>query len=95
MLAVVLGITFGAVAGFLENALLFRAMDHARRAGKEPVRMLGGIFFARYVLDILLLILFWVLTRSTYALIAAALSLTVAVKISLFIVYTRKGGRFD
>ncbi|BDG61770.1 hypothetical protein caldi_28600 [Caldinitratiruptor microaerophilus] len=95
MLGVVLGITFGAAAGFLENALLFRAMDRVRRAGKEPVRILGGMFFARYVFDILLLVLFWVLTRSASGLIAAALSLTVAVKISLFIVYTRKGGRFD
>lgn len=95
MLAVVLGITFGALAGLAENYVLFRVLEGALRAGKEPARLMGGLFFIRYLLDVVLLLLFWAVTRSAYGVIAAALSLTVAIKISLFIVYRRKGGRFD
>lgn len=94
MLVVVLGVTYGAFIGWLGNHVLFRVMDHRREAGQEPLRGIGGVFFLRYVVDLLALVLFWFLTHDRYGLIAAALSITVAVKISLFIVYQRKGGRF-
>lgn len=93
MPTVVLGITYGGLIGVLGNAILFRVMEERRRAGHEPIKGIGGVFFLRYILDAVSLILFWFLTHDRYGLIAAALSITVAVKISLFIVYRRKGGR--
>jgi len=49
----------------------------------------------RYVLDAVVLVLFYLVVPDVYALIAAALSITIAVKVSLLHVYVRKGGRFE
>ncbi|MFB5084215.1 hypothetical protein H9Q17_08725, partial [Symbiobacterium thermophilum] len=48
-----------------------------------------------YLLDAAALVLFYLIVRSGYALMAAALSITVAVKASLLYVYARKGGKFE
>lgn len=92
---IIIGIVYGAIAGFVGNMLLFRKMENNRRDGVEPLRGIGGIFFMRYLIDGLALVLLYLVMKSAPALVAAALSVTVAVKISLFVVYTRKGGRFD
>ena len=47
------------------------------------------------VLGAIGLVILYLVMKSAAALVAAALSITVAVKISLFVVYMRKGGRFD
>ncbi len=94
MLVVVLGITYGSLIGCLCNYMLFQALDERKRLGQEPLEGIGKIFFLRYAIDFMALILFWLLTRSAYGLIAVGLSITVAVKISLLIVYRRKGGKF-
>ncbi|MFO7273699.1 MAG: hypothetical protein DIU55_002375 [Bacillota bacterium] len=92
---VVAGILFGCTWGCLTNLLLFRKMANNRAAGVETLRGIGFVFFVRYLLDAAALVLFYVIVRSGYALTAAALSLTVAVKASLFHVYARKGGKLE
>lgn len=94
MLLVVLGITYGSFIGWFGNFILFHTMEERRKAGQEPLKGIGAIFFLRYVVDLISLILFWLLTHDRYGLIAAGLSITVAVKVSLFLVYRRKGGKF-
>jgi hypothetical protein len=95
VLLVVIGITYGTAIGLLGNWLLFRHIEGNRRRGEEPLKGVGGVFFIRYLLDAIGLVVFWLVTRSAYGIVAAALSITVAVKISLFIIYARKGGRID
>lgn len=92
---VLAGVVVGCVWGCLCNLLLFRKMANNRAAGVEPLRGIGVVFFVRYVLDAAVLALFYLATRSVYGLIAAALSITLAVKASLFHVYARKGGKFE
>lgn len=95
MLLAVIGIAYGSALGLFENWILFRKLAANRRAGVEILRGVGLIFFLRYILDAAALFAFGYLVKDKWAIIAAALSLTVAVKISLFIVYARKGGKFD
>jgi hypothetical protein len=95
VLLVVIGITYGALIGFFGNWLLFRHIANNRRRGEELLKGVGGVFVVRYLLDAVGIVLFWLVTRSAYGIVAAALSITVAVKISLFIIYARKGGRID
>lgn len=95
MLWVVIGITYGAFFGWLSNALLFRKMEENRRNGLETLKGIGGLFLVRYLLDAAALLIFAFVVRHTWAIISSALSLTIAVKVSLFIIYARKGGRFD
>lgn len=95
VLLAVIGIAYGSALGLLENWILFRKMAANRRAGVEPLRGVGLVFFLRYILDVGALFAFGYLVKDKWAIMAAAFSLTVAVKISLFIVYTRKGGKFD
>ena len=95
MLLVVIGITYGALIGLLGNWLLFRRMAENRRNGEEPLKGIGGVFFIRYAIDAATLFVFALVVKDKWAIISAALSLTVAVKISLFMVYARKGGRFE
>jgi len=94
MLAVVIAITYGSLIGLTGNWLLFRKMDDNRRSGKEPLRGVGLVFFIRYMIDALALFVYGYIVRDPWPIIAAGFSLTVAVKISLFIVYARKGGKF-
>lgn len=91
---VVLGVTIGSAVGWLENLLLFRAIDRALREGREPLSHLGGVFFARFAVDILFLLIFWYVTHDHYGLIAAALSIALAIQVSLLVALRRKGGRF-
>lgn len=95
MLLVVIGITYGTIIGLIDHALLFRHIENNRRNGEELLKGVGGVFLTRYLLDAVGLIVFALVTRHAYGIVAAALSITVAVKISLFIVYARKGGRID
>ncbi len=95
MVHVVFGILYGGLVGYIGNLLLFRKMENNRQAGVEPLRGIGVIFFLRYLLDAVGLLLLYLITRNAVGLVAAALSITVAVKISLYVVFTRKGGRFD
>lgn len=95
MLLVVIGITYGTIIGLFGNWLLFRHINNNRRSGEEPLKGVGAVFLVRYLLDAVGVIVFWLVTRSAYGIVAAALSITVAVKISLFIIYARKGGRID
>lgn len=95
MLMVVLGITYGSLIGLFGNWLLFRKLADNRRIGAEPLKGIGAVFFVRYLLDAASLFAFGYAVRHSWAIISAGLSLTFAVKISLLIVYTRKGGKFD
>lgn len=95
MLLVVTGITYGTLLGLFGNWLLFKHMENNRRKGKELLSGIGEVFLVRYLIDATALIAFAWITRDGYGIVAAALSITVAVKISLLIIYTRKGGRFD
>ena len=70
-------------------------MANNRAAGADSLRGIGLVFFVRYVLDAVVLVLFYLVVPDVYALIAAALSITIAVKVSLLHVYVRKGGRFE
>lgn len=92
---VVIGITYGTLVGLLGNYLLFRKLAENKRNGVDPLKGIGAVFFLRYVIDAAALLLFSLVTKHAWAITAAAVSLTIAVKISLFIVYSRKGGRFD
>lgn len=93
--AVLAGVLFGCVWGFACNLLLFRKMANNRAAGVDSLRGIGAVFFVRYVLDAAALILFYLIVRNVHSLVAAALSITAAVKASLFHVYARKGGKFE
>lgn len=95
MLHVVIGVTYGALIGLFGNWLLFRKMAENKRHGIDPLKGVGAIFFIRYVIDAASLFAFAFVVKEKWAIISAALSLTVAVKVSLFLVYARKGGRFD
>lgn len=95
MLLVVIGITYGSVVGLLGNWLLFRKLAENKRNGVEPLTGIGAVFFLRYAIDAISLLVFTAVTKNAWAITAAAVSITIAVKISLFIVYSRKGGRFD
>lgn len=95
MLMVVIGITYGTVIGAFSHLLTFRVIGWNKRRGAEPLKGIGAVFFIRYVLDAVALLLFALITRDGLGITAAALSITVAVKISLLIVYTRKGGKID
>jgi hypothetical protein len=95
MLLVIIGVTYGAIVGLFGNWLLFRRMAENRRIGAEPLKGIGVVFFVRYALDAASLLAFSFIVKDKWAIISAAISLTVAVKISLFMVYARKGGRFD
>jgi len=92
---VTLGIVLGAGWGCLMNLLLFRKMANNRAAGVEPLRGIGLVFFVRYLLDAVALVILYLVIRSAAALVAAALSITVAVKVSLFTVFLRKGGKLE
>lgn len=81
--------------GLLGNHLLFRKLAENRRNRVEPLRGIGTIFFLRYLIDGVTLVLFALIVKDGPAIAAAALSITVAVKISLYVVYVQKGGRFD
>lgn len=95
MLRLVLGITYGAAVGLLGNWLLFHRMRRAKERGREPIAGLGTVFLIRLMADALALVLFWALTRDALGLVAAGISLTVAVQLSLWIVLRRKGGRLE
>lgn len=95
MILIIVGIVYGAICGHIGNLLLFRKLEQNRQEGAEPLKGIGTVFFLRYLLDAVSLVIFYLMTLDALALVAAALSTTVAVKISLFVVYTRKGGRFD
>lgn len=95
MLLVVIGVTYGTLVGLFGNWLLFRRMEENKRRGAEPLQGVGAIFFLRYALDAASLFAFAFVVKDKWAIISAALSVTVAVKVSLFMVYARKGGRFD
>lgn len=95
MLMVVIGITYGSLVGLFGNWLLFRRMELNRKNGVELLKGIGTVFFLRYAIDLVSLVIFCLLTGCGAGIVAAALSITVAVKISLFMVYCRKGGRFE
>lgn len=94
MLLVVIGITYGTLIGLFGNWLLFRKMDTNKRQGIEPMKGIGAVFFLRYLFDAIALVLFALVVTNGIAITAAAVSVTIAVKVSLFIAYARKGGRF-
>jgi hypothetical protein len=94
VLLVVIGITYGSLIGLLGNWLLFRKIAENRRCGLEPLKGIGAVFFLRYAIDLVSLLIFGYITKNGWAIVAAAVSITVAVKISLYIVYAKKGGRF-
>lgn len=95
MITVVLGITYGIFVGLVSNWLLFRKICGNRQQGQDPLHQVGSVFLLRLLLDAVLLFLFAVVVREPWAIIASALSLTMTVKVSLFMVYRRKGGRLE
>jgi hypothetical protein len=95
VLLVVIGITYGSALGLISHLLLFRHLDDNKRKGEEPLKGVGGVFAFRYLVDIVGLVLFALVTRDGLGIVAAALSITVVVKISLLVTYARKGGRID
>lgn len=95
LLEIALGILYGTVWGWVGHLLLFRKMETNRASGAEPLRGIGVVFFLRYLLDAIALVLLYLVTRSAPALVAAGISITVAVKVTLFMAYARKGGRFE
>lgn len=95
MITIVLGIIYGSFVGLVSNWLLFQRMKGNREHGQDPLHRVGSIFLLRYLLDAFLLVLFALVVRKPWAIVASALSLTVAVKVSLFAVYRRKGGRLE
>ena len=90
-----LGILYGSLWGIIGNLLLFRKMANNRTAGYDSLRGIGIVFFVRYLVDALALVMFYLMLRSGEALVAAGLSITVAAQVSLFAVYARKGGEFE
>jgi len=80
--------------GLAENWYLFRRMDQNKKRGVEPLKGIGAVFLIRYLADLVLLFAFGFVVKRAWAILAAGLSLTVAVKVSLLMVYARKGGRF-
>jgi hypothetical protein len=92
---ILIGLVYGSFFGLLGNWLLFRKLVENQRNGFEALRGIGTIFFLRYMIDGISLLTFAFVVKDGLAITAAAISLTIVVKISLFVVYARKGGRFD
>lgn len=92
---IIIGILYGSFFGLLGNWLMFRKLADNQRSGAEPLKGVGMIFFLRYMIDGISLLTFAFVVKDGLAITAAAISLTIVVKISLFVVYARKGGRFD
>lgn len=86
---------YGFLWGWVGHLLLFRKIANNRDAGLEPLRGIGLVFFLRYLLDAAALVILYLITKSAAALVAAGISITVAVKVTLFMAYARKGGRFE
>lgn len=95
LLKVVIGITYGTTIGLLQNWFLFRAMAENKRRGRDSLDGVGKVFLLRYAIDAIALFGFGFAVRDAWAIISSTMSVTIAVKVSLFLVYTRKGGRFD
>ena len=90
-----IGVIYGSTWGYVGHLLLFRKMENNRAAGHESLRGIGLVFFLRYIIDAIALVLLYLVMESAGALVAAGISITVAVKVTLFTVYARKGGRFE
>lgn len=92
---IVIGILYGSAWGYMGHLLLVRKMENDRISGAEPLRGIGLVFFLRYIIDAIALVLLYLVMKSAGALVAAGISITVAVKVTLFMVYARKGGRSE
>lgn len=92
LLQVVLGITYGAAIGFLNNWLLFRAMAQAKDHGQEIVGPLRRVHAWRLLIVALALLTVarWPAAALATATSAVALSLS-----KLMVWYRRKGGRIE
>ncbi|MGE5675707.1 MAG: hypothetical protein ACM3XM_17800 [Mycobacterium leprae] len=95
MVMAVVGLAYGSLVGMVNHWLLFWRMNVNRRRRKESLADIGFVFLLRYLIDGTALLLFALALRNGAAITAAALSITVTVKISLLTVYLRKGGKFD
>jgi hypothetical protein len=91
----IVGVVYGALVGLFGHWLLFHQIAKNKRSGKDPFKGIGGVFFFRYMIDGASLLIFALVTRNGIGITAAAISITIAVKVSLIIVYLRKGGRID
>lgn len=78
--------------GVLNNYLLFREVNRARRRGEEIVRRLGQILMWRLMVVALALVL---VARWTPVLVATALSTVLFGLAELMVWFWRKGGRID
>ena len=92
LLQVVLGITYGVGIGVLNNFLLFRALDRARRRGEEIVRRLGAVLAWRLLVVGLALLL---VARWPVVMVSAAISAVFFGLAELLVWFWRKGGRID
>lgn len=95
MLWVVLGITYGGIIGWTGNWLTLRVLRRRGKSGRDPAEALGVMFLLRLLVDAGALFLWWGVVRDTWSLVAAAVSITVAVKVSLWIAFREKGGKFE
>lgn len=78
--------------GLLNNYLLFRAVERARRRGEEIVRQLGSILAWRLLVVALALVLVF---RWPLVMITTALSAVLFGLVELMVWSWRKGGRID
>lgn len=99
MLGVVLGITYGLIIGLFNNFILHFSTKLAKARGLEPIQVMGRVFFVRYMVDLVSLMLPGFLLKGTAIhlgfMISAALSLAILGNIALLIIYHKKGGRFE
>ena len=95
MLMAIVGVVYGTLVGLFGHWLLFHQIATNKKNGRDPFKGIGVVFFFRYMIDGATLLIFALVTRNGIAMTAAAISITIAVKVSLIIVYIRKGGRID
>lgn len=93
MLPIVIGLTYGGIVGLVQNLCLFWYLRRRPAGGRGSLRSLVGLFFLRYLVDLVALLAYWRLFRHTGGLAAAAIAIALAIQVSLWIAYRRKGGR--
>lgn len=92
---ILIGFGCGILIGLLDNWLLFWKISRNQRAGREMLHGINLVFLYRYVVDAAALVFVAIITRKMWAVVAVAIAIVISVKVSLLIVYKRKGGRLN
>lgn len=92
MIRIVLGVTCALLFALASTWMLFRFMRRTRDEVANSMSGMAKIFFIRLVLNVTCLVLVWFLLHDWKALLAAGLTLALAIQAPIVIAFGRKGG---